>query len=291
MVSAVTGEARTDGAPQDPKLKAMADRVEALLASFDTVATPRQAREQADDLARTIVALYGAGLERVLTIVYDALGAERADAVFALLVQDKFVESLLCLHGLHPVAVEDRVQRALDSVRPYLQSHEGGIDIVSIDDGVVLLRLEGSCKGCPSSTMTVKLAVERAILEQVPEIHAVRAEGIGDGPGAMRTEWLSLGKVPRLETHGLATADVGGASVLLVSLDGALYAYRNRCAACGATFDGAALDGRSVACPACGRSYDVVHAGRSAAEDGAFIEPLPLARETWRVRITIPAGA
>ena len=202
---------------------------------------------------------------------------------------DKFVESLLCLHGLHPVAVEDRVQGALDSVRPYLKSHEGGIDIVSIADGVVLLRLEGSCQGCPSSAMTVKLAVERAILEQVPEIHEVRAEGIGDGSGAMRTEWLSLGKVPDLQTRGFATTDLGGASVLLVSLDDALYAYRNRCAACGAGFDAATLAERSMTCASCGRTYDVVHAGRSS-DESVFIEPLPLARESWRVRILIPAG-
>ena len=156
-------------------VRAASERIEALLAGFGSIASPRIAREQAEELVRTLVGLYGEGLRRVLTIVYDALG-ERGDEVFARLVDDKFVEALLCLHGMHPVSVEDRVRDALDAVRPYLKSHEGGVQVASIDDGVVTLRLEGNCKGCPSSTATVKLAVERAILERVPEIREVRAE-------------------------------------------------------------------------------------------------------------------
>jgi len=166
-----------NGTRSDVSLSALGDRVETLLRGFDAVSTPRQARELGDELARAFVTLYGAGLERVLGIVYDAAG-ERSDAIFAELCADGFVESLLCLHGLHPISVADRVQTALDGVRPYLKSHAGDITITGIDDGVVTLRLQGTCDGCSSSSATVKLAVERAILERVPEIHAVRAENI-----------------------------------------------------------------------------------------------------------------
>ena len=55
--------------------------------------------------------------------------------------------------------------------------------IVGVDDGVVTLHLEGTCDGCPSSSATVKLAVERAILERVPEIHEVRAENVAPAVG------------------------------------------------------------------------------------------------------------
>ncbi|HEY4440759.1 MAG TPA: NifU family protein [Candidatus Elarobacter sp.] len=155
-----------------------ADRVASLLGGFERVATPRQARELGEELARTLVTLYGAGLERVLTIVHDAAGAE-SEAIFARLCEDPFVEGLLCLHGLHPLAVEERVQRALDGVRPYLKSHAGDVAIVGVsDDGVVTLRMQGTCDGCPSSSATVKLAVERAILRDVPEIRSVVAENL-----------------------------------------------------------------------------------------------------------------
>src|SRR6202011_3862944 len=101
-------------------------------------------RELGEELARTLVTLYGSGLERVLTIVHEGAGG-RSDEIFARLCDDSFVESLLCLHGLHPLSVEDRVQRALDGVRPYLKSHEGGVEIAAIEDDVVILHLQGSC--------------------------------------------------------------------------------------------------------------------------------------------------
>jgi Fe-S cluster biogenesis protein NfuA len=155
--------------------EAMGARIDALLTSFDGAPSATPPRERAEELVRTIVGMYGAGIERILAIVHERAGAE-SETFFTALCDDKFVETLLCLHGLHPVPLDERVQAALDAVRPYLRSHEGGIEIVAIADGVVTLRLEGNCKGCPSSAATVKLAVERAILERVPEIREVRAE-------------------------------------------------------------------------------------------------------------------
>ena len=153
----------------------MADRIEELLAGFDAAQTPRRARERAEELVRTVVSLYGEGLERVLSIVDTELG-EASGPVFERLCEDRFVESLLCLHGLHPVPLEERIDRALQSVLPYIKSHKGNMEVSRIEGDVVYLRLEGSCDGCPASASTLKLAVERAILERVPEIREVRAE-------------------------------------------------------------------------------------------------------------------
>lgn len=153
----------------------MGTRVEELLAGFDAAQTPHRTRERAEELVRTIVGFYGEGLERVLSIVHEELG-DRSDAMFERLCEDKLVESLLCLHGLHPIAVEDRVEAAMQSVLPYIKSHKGDMKISRIERDVVYLRLEGSCDGCPASAETLKSAVERAILERVPEIREVRAE-------------------------------------------------------------------------------------------------------------------
>ena len=68
---------------------------------------------------------------------------------------------------------------ALDQVRPYLGSHAGGVELLGVDAaGVVHLRLEGSCDGCPSSVQTVKLAIERAIEEAAPEVAGVEVENL-----------------------------------------------------------------------------------------------------------------
>jgi Fe-S cluster biogenesis protein NfuA len=94
-------------------------------------------------------------------------------------VEDELVASLLVLHDLHPKDTETRVVEALDQVRPYLGSHAGGVELLGIDQGgVVHLRLEGSCDGCPSSVQTVKLAIERAIEEAAPEVTAVEVENL-----------------------------------------------------------------------------------------------------------------
>jgi Fe-S cluster biogenesis protein NfuA/nitrite reductase/ring-hydroxylating ferredoxin subunit len=274
----------------------MAQRVEALLAGFDSVSTPRQARENADELARTIVSLYGAGLERVLSIVYDTLG-ERSDDVFAALCADRFVESLLCLHGLHPLAVEERVAAALEAVRPYLKSHEGGIELTRVEDGVAYLRLEGSCDGCPSSLATVKLAVERAILEKVPDVHEVRVEGVTAEAGRpsgsslrIESDWLAPANIPELAECGVATAELSGTPVLLVRFDETIYAYRNQCPGCGRKFDGNDVRRPFLVCASCERSYDVVRSGRAVDDETSFVEPFPIAHDGDRIRVAIPLG-
>jgi Fe-S cluster biogenesis protein NfuA len=153
----------------------MAARLEELLAGFKPGDRPEAARERAEELVRAVVTLYGSGLERVLSIVHSELG-ERSDELFTRLCEDKLVEGLLCLHGLHPLRLEDRIDEAMQSVLPYIKSHKGNMELSRIEGDVVYLRLEGSCDGCPGSTATLRDAVERAILERAPEIREVRAE-------------------------------------------------------------------------------------------------------------------
>jgi Fe-S cluster biogenesis protein NfuA/nitrite reductase/ring-hydroxylating ferredoxin subunit len=300
LVSAPHDGAARESAVADGSVQALADRVASLVAGFDSVSTPRQAREGAEALVQTIFGLYEKGIERILEIVHQTAG-ERSAEVFAQLAADPFVEGLLCLHGLHPIAVEDRVQAALDSVRPYLKSHEGGVAIAGIEDGVVLLQLEGSCDGCPSSAATVKLAVEKAILERVPEIREVRAAGIAPPSAApagratlkLESDWISLDTLPGLtgaHEAGLAARDVGGTPTLFVRFGHTVYAYRNACPRCSRRLDEAHLAPPLLTCGACGAAFDVVRAGRSAGAGDSPAQPFPLANENGRVRVAIPLG-
>lgn len=73
-------------------------------------------------------------------------------------------------------ALREKVQKALDKVRPALQRDGGDAEIVDITpDGVVMLALSGACGGCGMSTMTLKAGIERAIKDEVPEITAVES--------------------------------------------------------------------------------------------------------------------
>jgi Fe-S cluster biogenesis protein NfuA len=162
------------------------ERVEKLLAELREGSDPRAAAV-AEDLVRCLVELYGAGLARIVDLV-------GADAV-ATLAADPLVESLLLIHDLHPLDADTRIQRALDRVRPYLGSHAGGVDYLGIDDaGVVHLRLEGSCHGCPSSTVTVQLAIEAAIQEAAPETTGIDVQGVAAEPS--QPPLLQIGRRP-----------------------------------------------------------------------------------------------
>lgn len=72
--------------------------------------------------------------------------------------------------------MKEKVQEALDVIRPQLQADGGDIELIDVsDDGVVKVRLVGACSGCPGAQMTLQLGVERAIRERIPEIKAVEA--------------------------------------------------------------------------------------------------------------------
>ena len=71
--------------------------------------------------------------------------------------------------------MKDRVEQVINRIRPAVQMDGGDIELVDVVDGVVKLRLVGSCSGCPSSTMTLKMGIERAIRAEVPEITGVEA--------------------------------------------------------------------------------------------------------------------
>jgi len=71
-------------------------------------------------------------------------------------------------------SIKERVQKALERVRPYLQSDGGDIKLIEVtDDYIVKVRLEGACHGCPYSMQTLKAGVEQALLKEVPEIKSV----------------------------------------------------------------------------------------------------------------------
>jgi Fe-S cluster biogenesis protein NfuA len=148
--------------------EAIEQRLEALQARAD----PR-VFDQAVELLQLVTELYGAGLERVM----DLANAHAPDLV-ARITADDLLATLLVVNGLHPEDVRVRIARALDGVRPFLAGHGGDVELLDIDErvGAVYLRLLGSCDGCPSSAITLRTTVERAIVDAAPEITIIDVE-------------------------------------------------------------------------------------------------------------------
>ncbi|NVL91175.1 MAG: NifU family protein [Desulfobacterales bacterium] len=71
--------------------------------------------------------------------------------------------------------MKESVQAVIDKIRPSLQADGGDVELVGIDDGVVKVRLQGACKGCPMSQMTLKNGIERFIKSEVPGVDRVES--------------------------------------------------------------------------------------------------------------------
>ena len=259
-------------------------RVEALLGRVEDL-QDGSAREIATDAVAALVELYGEGIARIV----DRLGAaERAG-----LAKDELVAHLLMVHDLHPDPLEARVNQALASVRPYLESHGGDVELLAIEDGKARLRLDGSCSGCPSSTETLRLAVEDSIRRQAPEIESIEAEGAdptAPGPQLLQIEnvqppadngdgperWTPVGGLPELDDGGTLTREVSGERLLFAAVGANRYAYKPRCPACDGSLEHAELGGAELRCPGCGRSYDVTRAGRCLDAPQLHLDPVPL---------------
>lgn len=69
----------------------------------------------------------------------------------------------------------ERVEKALDSIRPALMADGGNVELVAVEDGIVKVRLKGACGTCPSAMMTLKQGIEVRVKEEVPEIKEVEA--------------------------------------------------------------------------------------------------------------------
>jgi len=285
------------------------ERIELLLEA--SAAGGPVARERAEELVRLVVELYGAGLERVLDIAHGAGVLD--DELLAALAGDELVSSLLLVHGLHPYGVEERVERALEDVRPYLGSHGGDVRLLSVsEDGVVRLQLLGSCDGCASSSVTLELAVTDAIRAAAPEIVSIDVEAGSQKAAATvipveqlsarirgaeqqgPVGWAPVAAVADLAVGGLLQVSVSGLDVVLCRLLAGVYAYRDACAACGHAFDGAVLQrapatpGSGVlTCRSCGAHYDVRRAGVDLDDPTRHLDPVPLLERDGAVEVAV----
>ena len=155
---------------QPVNVRTIGDDIERLFDELQSGLEPR-AFEQSVRLVQLVTELYGAALTRIVELADQTL-VDDAPRFLRRMADDDLVASLLVVHGLHPDGLAQRVAAALDGVRPFLGGHGGDVELLDIDEGAaaVHLRLLGSCDGCPSSAITLRQTVERAIFDAAPEI-------------------------------------------------------------------------------------------------------------------------
>jgi len=234
------------------------------------------------------------------------------------------VQALLAMYDLADVEPEILAEEALDSVRPYIESHGGQVELLQVQGGVVHLRLGGACDGCAGSTMTLTRGIEEALREHFPgferiEAHAPEPVSAGGLPmasvappatpappaadllqidqvrpdnGAVATlrrpVFATVGELDELPPGGLRVVSADGIHVLLANVAGEVYALRDGCAVDGRTLAGGRLTGPIVVCPWHNCAYDVRSGKRADDEPGAAgLAVLPIAVQDGVLKVAV----
>ena len=274
------------------------ERVQALSERVERLEDP-EARDAAQELVAAVLEMHGAGLATIGGVLDEAGPA--GEAAKAKLVADPVVASLLLIHDLYPVPLEQRVGEALEEVRPYMESHDGNVELLRVEDGVVRLRLAGSCDGCPASASTLELAIKEALEKAAPDLVGLEVEGlveamptpsgtplpvIQNGNGDRASRWLPLG-APKPPVGEVSRVEVGGTAIALANVGESLLAFRDRCAACGEPIAAGHLKGGVLGCPSCERRFYLPRAGRSMDEERLLLEPVPLLEAGGAVTVAV----
>jgi Fe-S cluster biogenesis protein NfuA/nitrite reductase/ring-hydroxylating ferredoxin subunit len=282
-----------DAQEQLDTMNSQGARIQQLLEQIETLPSA-STRELIHELMEAMLAFYGQGMARILQVVSES-GPE-FQAVYQRLINDKVVRGLLLIHDLHPADLQTRLREALDHVRPYLQSHGGNVELISLTGQAARLRLQGTCKSCASSAVTLELAIRHAIEEACPDLAGFEVEGVAEKQAAAATvaepqertkpNWIALENAQQLEDGAWMPVRVAGKRLVVCRLGGNLYAYRNNCPACNMPFDAGALEAGLLRCPL-GHRYDVQRAGRCAEMPSAHLDPYPLLVQEGMVKVAL----
>jgi Fe-S cluster biogenesis protein NfuA len=150
-------------------LESQMQRVEALIESLEKLSNPA-ARVVARELVQSLLAIHRAGLARLVELVRQVDG----DAAIEACGRDKLVGSLLMLHGLHPVSLETRARQAIEQVQPMMRGHGGELEMVTVAEQLVRVRVRGDCLLSPNELAHL---LEEAFNATAPDVQVIEVEG------------------------------------------------------------------------------------------------------------------
>jgi Fe-S cluster biogenesis protein NfuA/nitrite reductase/ring-hydroxylating ferredoxin subunit len=308
------GRQSPEALDDDARWRTAGDRIQTLLDA--SMGSGTVVRERTEQLAGELTDLYGAALERMVSIA-----AQSAPELVVQFASDELVASLMLVHGLHPHGVERRIEDALEGVRPYLGSHGGDVTLLEVVDDVVRLQFAGSCKSCPSSAVTLEFAVEDAVRAAAPEINSIEVvaaevHSTASAPlisadslmsrirekDTASAAWYPVPDIGELGSGEVGGFLVAGVPILACRVGDDLFAYHDRCGRCGESMAGAQLHrpmgapiGAAVLrCPRCHAHFDAVHAGAGlddTDETTTHLEPIPLLLRDGVLSVAVLAEA
>ena len=241
------------------------------------------------------------GDERALMLLQlmDAIHRPALELMLAGKIDHPIAVAVLAMYELVPLDEHTQIEEALDEVRPYIESHGGGLELLEVDGGVVHVRLSGSCSGCAASAMTLRRGVETKLRELIPwfkelvphepdeepppdgvtllpmvQVDPRQSEPAGGGgllqiAELKRPVFVDVGPMADLAPGDMTVANVDDKEILVLNVDGEPYAFRNICPVDGRNpLDGGRLTGAVLVCPWHNCAYDARSGKRADDQPG-----------------------
>lgn len=309
-------ERRADALTPPEDLAALGEWIDGLVQGFAD--HPDAAvRERVFALLDGVDALHRAALGRLAAL----LQAPGAEAVWAQARQDRLIRTTLLLYDLLPRSEWEQAEEALAAVSPYIESHGGRLELRAVVDGVVTVRLTGSCQDCAGSPVTLRRVVEGALRDGFGGFQGLRVEtpspptrllapappvpatGPTRGKRALPVVETSAALPPRplaprwhttiaraeLPPGALRGLRVAGEPVVLCNVGGEVFAYRDACPDTPLALSPGHVAGEAIVCPWHGCRFDA-RTGRRLEHRGTGLAPFPVAivGHTIRVAVNVP---
>lgn len=279
----------------------VAAHISNLVQHFDEHAEPA-VRDAVFELMNGIDALHRGGITRLVEILVEASGED----VMERLAADDQAAPILDLYDLLPLNEREQIDEALESVRPYIHSHGGEVEVLDVVDGIVHVRLQGACNGCAGSAVTLRRGVEEALRNGYAgfrgmEVHEppaaaptpagfVSLEGLRASAGRLRKpEWTAIAATDDIPIGSARTFETAGVAVLLCNVSGEIYGFRNECLDCRMPIGESTLSGPVLVCPWQNCAYDARTGRRADGEEGRLqIFPVAVVDGLVKLALNVP---
>jgi nitrite reductase/ring-hydroxylating ferredoxin subunit/Fe-S cluster biogenesis protein NfuA len=255
---------------------------------------PEEQRNAAAAHARAVEALNAEAFKRLIRALkpVPALGAALREAA-----SDEIVYTVLRRHGILKPSVAERVEEALDTIRPMLASHGGDVELVAVEPPAAEVRFLGACNGCPASVLTFYAGVKKAIQEHVPEIEEIlQAKGLGGGASAVHFNspfaadqgegWALALRLADLPDGATRAVEVKDRSLLLSRFGDRVTCFENACAHMGLPLDDGEIGERLITCPHHGFRYSL-ESGECLTVPEVQLQPLPVRLVGDRIEVEL----
>lgn len=237
------------------------ERLESIVATWDEAP-----RSVAGAYKLAIEALNAEAFRRLIRALKTdpaALAALKAAA------KDEVVYAVLRRYELLKASLNERVEQALDGVRPMLKSHGGDVELVGVRPPSVEVRFKGACDSCPASTLTFHAGVKKAVQDVCPEItEIIQVKGLSGGsdssvrfvsPFALNSEgnWIFAGTLPDFSDGAVRSMELDGQKIIVSRNGASITCFQNACAHLGFPIHDGEVANGIITCPHHGFQYDL----------------------------------